>query len=156
MHLCLLEVVQSIIGLTCLSFELALDSINRVDLSRFFIIVWARHPDLIPNEVGCIVPELEEQLAGLPLLFIRAEEIIHSKQDMLQFSMFVHVLEVHDFSIPKDSDDDRPEQSSSSDDGDDGYPGHYASHGLLWPWPRIFRLAGDANDSGQPLPSLPR
>jgi hypothetical protein len=48
------------IGSSCLSFELALASVNRVDPSRFFVVAWAIHPDPIPNEVGFAVPEPEE------------------------------------------------------------------------------------------------
>jgi hypothetical protein len=59
-HLLLSKVVLAIIRSSCLSFELALDYVNRVDLSRFFVVAWARHPDLIPNGVGCLVPEPEE------------------------------------------------------------------------------------------------
>jgi hypothetical protein len=40
--------------------------VNREDLSCFFVVAWAIHPDLILNEVGCFVPKLEEQLIGLP------------------------------------------------------------------------------------------
>jgi hypothetical protein len=39
-------------------------------------------------------------------LFIREEEIIHSKRDKLQFQAFIQVLEVDDFTIPEDSNDD--------------------------------------------------
>jgi hypothetical protein len=40
------------------------------------------------------------------LLFLRAEELMHSKQDTLQFWVFVHVLEVHDFTISESSSDE--------------------------------------------------
>jgi hypothetical protein len=33
-------------------------------------------------------------------LFLQELELIHSKQDTLQFRAFIQVLEVHDFSIP--------------------------------------------------------
>jgi hypothetical protein len=59
-----------------------------------------------------------------------AEELIHSKQDTLHFRAFFHVLEVHDFSWPEESDDSdgdgQPPQLDSSNDGDDGYPGYNA------------------------------
>jgi hypothetical protein len=37
-------------------------------------------------------------------MFIREEEIVHAKQDTLQFCVIVHVLEVHNFSTPESSD----------------------------------------------------
>jgi hypothetical protein len=95
----------AIIGSVCLSFEPATASVNKEDLSRFFAVVWATHPNLIPNEV-CAVPEPEEQLVGVPPLFIQAEELVHSKQDVLHFRAFIHVLELHEFSLPEEDDDD--------------------------------------------------
>jgi hypothetical protein len=62
---------------------------SREDMSRFFIVARPTHPNLIPSEVGCTVPEPEENLAGLPPLFIREDEIIHSKQDALHFQAFI-------------------------------------------------------------------
>jgi hypothetical protein len=59
-HAWLPETVHTIIGSSCLSFDLTPTSINRADLSRFFIIASAIHPDLIPNEVKMVVPEPEE------------------------------------------------------------------------------------------------
>jgi hypothetical protein len=154
-HLLLSKVMLAIIGSSCLSFELALDYVNRVDLSRFFVVAWARHPDLIPNGVGCLVPEPEEQLAGVPPLFTLVEEIIHSKQDTLQFWVFVHVLKVHDFIVLEEYDDERLPCLDSSDDGDDVYRGYDVGRGLLTPWLRIFRLADEGDESGRLLPSLP-
>jgi hypothetical protein len=81
-HLWSREFVQEVIGSACLIFEPAPATTSREDMSRFFIVAWATHPDLIPNDVGCIVPELEELLVVLPPLFIGEEEIIHSNQDV--------------------------------------------------------------------------
>jgi hypothetical protein len=60
------ECIQTIISVSYLSFELAPALVNKEDLSCFFVVAWAIHPDLILNEVGCFVPKLEEQLIGLP------------------------------------------------------------------------------------------
>jgi hypothetical protein len=87
------------------------------------------------------VPEPEEQLAGLPPLFVRAEEILYSKQDMLQFRAF---------------DNKRSERSDSSEDDNDRCPCYNSGRGLRQPWPRIFRLAEEADETGRPLPSLPQ
>jgi hypothetical protein len=82
-HAWLSEGVQTIIGSSCLSFELVPTSVAKLDMSCFFVVAWAIHPDLIQNEVGCAIPEPEEQLIGVPPLFIREEELIHAKQDTL-------------------------------------------------------------------------
>jgi hypothetical protein len=57
-----------------------------------------------------------------PPLFIQASELIHFKSDMLQFWVFIRVIEVHDFTIPLNSDDDVLESSDDS-----------AGNGLLGP-----------------------
>jgi hypothetical protein len=67
------------------------------------------HPDLIPIEVGGMLPEPEVPFVeGEPPLFLQASEIIHSKRDTLQYRVLLHILEVHNFSPPRDSDDDAP------------------------------------------------
>jgi hypothetical protein len=43
--------------------------------------------------------------------------------------------------------------SSSSDDGNDGYPGYDAGSGLLWPWPLVYCLVTYADEVGNLLPS---
>jgi hypothetical protein len=73
------EIVQMIIDSSCLSFEIAPASLNREDLSHFFMVAWAIHPNLIPMEVGCMVPESKgEPIVSLWPLFLRADEIVHS------------------------------------------------------------------------------
>jgi hypothetical protein len=92
--------VQEILGS---SFESSPYSVDGSDLSSYLVVAWTRHPNLIPTEVGCVVPEPDE-----PSVVGHAEEIIHSKQDALQCCAFI---EVHDFS-PR-------EEDSNSDDDDD-------------------------------------
>jgi hypothetical protein len=89
-----------------------------------------------------------------PPLFICDQEIIQSKKDTLRFYALIWVLEVIDFSLPEESDDDQQHSSNSSNDGDDGYPGYDAGPGLLRPWPKICRLMGDTDGNGNQLPSL--
>jgi hypothetical protein len=60
---------ETIISSSCLSFELAPASVSRADMSRFLMVAWAIHLDLIPNEVGCTIPNLEELVVGLPHCF---------------------------------------------------------------------------------------
>jgi hypothetical protein len=92
--------MQMIIGTSCLNFKIAPASLNREDLSHFFVVAWAIHPNLILVEVGCMVPEPKrEPIIDVRPLFLWTDEIVHSKQDTLHFKAFVQVLEVHDFSI---------------------------------------------------------
>jgi hypothetical protein len=47
------------------------------DLSRFFVVTWSRHPDLIPVEVDCIVPEPPApSMVGQHPLYLPESEII--------------------------------------------------------------------------------
>jgi hypothetical protein len=48
-------------------------------MSRFFVVAWAIYPDINPNKVGCTIVEPEQQMVGLPPLFLREEELVHSK-----------------------------------------------------------------------------
>ncbi|OEL38323.1 hypothetical protein BAE44_0000658 [Dichanthelium oligosanthes] len=125
---------------------------SRADLSCFLVVAWAVHPDLIPQEVMCVVPEPEVPFVeGESPLFLRASELVHSKRDSLQFIAIVHLLEVHDFSLPSDSNDS---SGSSDSSGADGLPRSGSTH--LKPWPRMYNLAGRLSPSGEPWPSLPR
>jgi hypothetical protein len=121
-----------------LIFDVAPVSATSFDLSQFLVTAWARHPDLTPNEVGGIILEpVEPFIEHAPPLFLSSSELVHSKCDTLQFRIFIRVLEVHDYSIPEDSDDDPSE--SSDDSGGDGIPGPQPSLGSsLFPWWRIF------------------
>jgi hypothetical protein len=149
------SMVHAFIGSACWNLEIILASTNRTDLSRFFVVAWAIHPDLIPNEVGFAIPEPEEPFQeGVPPLFLHALELIHSKLDSLQYRAIIHVLEVHDFSLLDDSDDDEDQvDSDSSDSGGDGLPPMGLSS--LCPWPRLFCHCGPSDEDGNPLPSLP-
>jgi hypothetical protein len=47
-------------------------------------------------------------------MHLRASELIHSRKDMLQYRVFIHVLEVDDYSpVDDSSDDDFPSQPDS-------------------------------------------
>jgi hypothetical protein len=39
------KIVQTIIDSFCLGFEITLASLNREDLSRFFVVTWSIHPN---------------------------------------------------------------------------------------------------------------
>jgi hypothetical protein len=113
-------------------------------------IAWAVHPDLILVEVGCIIPEPEEPFVECePPLFLSASELIHSKQDTLQFRAFIQIVEIHDFNRSDSSSDDSGD--SSSDSGTDRILGLWGGSSL-WPWPCVYRCVGEF---GAPWPSLP-
>jgi hypothetical protein len=119
------------------------------NLSSFLVVVWAQHPDLIPTEVGCSIPEpVEPFVEAKPSLFIRASEVIHDKCDLLHFCAFIHILVVHDFNPP----------SSSEEDGgpfsEEEYPGYVLSPSILRPWPRVHGLITGVGPSGDPWPAL--
>jgi hypothetical protein len=107
-HLLSTKIVHAIIGSACLCFKLAPAFVSVDDMSRFFIVAWATHPDIIPNKVGCAILEPEEEeLAGLPpSSSMRRRSSIRSKTH----STFV---------------------TSSKFEGDKGYSGHDAGPRLL-------------------------
>jgi hypothetical protein len=135
------ETAQDIIGLAYRVFELAPSMVNKSDMTSFMVVVWVVHPDLIPREVGCIIPEPEESfIEGKPPPVLDALEIIHYKRHTLQFQTPLHILEVHDFSLPSELDEDFPGRDvpdSSDDSGDDDYPGYDPGHSSLCPWPGV-------------------
>jgi hypothetical protein len=85
-------------------------------------------------------------------LFLQELELIHSKQDTLQFRAFIQVLEVHDFSIPGV---DISEDSSSESDADD-YPWFDPGRGsgLHRSWPRVFHHVAGVSSSREAWPTL--
>jgi hypothetical protein len=97
------------------------------------------------------VPFLERE----PLLFLSLSELIHSRCDTLQFRVFVHVLEVHDYMTSEGSNDDSSD--SSGDSSADSLRGPTPSSGSsLCPWPRIYWVASDWISLSRELwPSLP-
>jgi hypothetical protein len=59
-----------VVGSSCLVFETAPSSADGSDMSRFLAVVWTIHPDLIPREVGCVIPEAVEPVCGAPAVAI--------------------------------------------------------------------------------------
>jgi hypothetical protein len=51
------ETTQAIVGSSYVIFEPALRSLDGSDMLHFLLVAWEIHPDLIPREVGCIIPE---------------------------------------------------------------------------------------------------
>jgi hypothetical protein len=153
-HVWSLEVAHQVVGSSYLIFDVSPISREGTDMSKFIVAAWSLHLDLIPSEVGCIVPEPEEpSIVGQRPLFLRAEEIIHSKQNSLQFRAFMKIVENHDFSPHADSYDD----SSSSDDDSmgDSLPGPLAPTPLR-PRSKVYSLGSDSSSSGAPWSSLPK
>jgi hypothetical protein len=154
-HMWSVETIQEIVGSSCLVSEVSPRSLDQSDLSRFLVVVWARHLDLIPTEVACSVPEpVDPFVNAQPPLFLTAHEIIHSKCNLLHFRAFVHIVEVHDFNLleSSDNDDRRP---PSSDSSDDEYPGFDHGQGNLRPWPKVSRFVSDNGSTSSSWPLLP-
>jgi hypothetical protein len=152
-HAWSVETAQPIVGLSCLIVEVSLRSLNGEDLSRYMAVAWCLHPDLIPTEVGCVIPEPEvPSVEREPPLFLLASEIIHSKKDALQFHAFIHTIEIHDFTSLNSSDDDSG--MASSDSEADNNPGHDYASGSLQPWPKVYRCVSESSYD-EPWPSLP-
>jgi hypothetical protein len=83
------------VGSSYFIFDVSLASAGGSDMSQSLVAAWAIHLDLIPNEVGCVVPELTEPfiVRHLPL-FPWASKFIHAKHDMLGFHALVKILGV--------------------------------------------------------------
>jgi hypothetical protein len=72
-HIWSLDTIQAIIGSSCLMFKASPQSLEGSDLSSFFVVAWARHPNLIPTEVGCSIPKPVKPFVEVePLLFLHA------------------------------------------------------------------------------------
>jgi hypothetical protein len=154
-HVWSVQTIQEFVGSSCLVFEVSPRSLDQSDLSSFLVVVWARHPDLIPTEVGCSVPEpVEPFVEAEPPLFLRAEEIIHSSSNLLHFQALIRTIEVHGLNPPESSDDDDG-RSPSSDSSEEDYPGYDPGRGSSQPWPRVSRSATGINSAREPWPSLP-
>jgi hypothetical protein len=153
-HVWSLDTIQAVSGSSCLVFEAAPQSMDGSDLSSFMVVAWARHPDLIPTEVGCSIPEpVEPFIERESLLFLRASEVIHSMCNLLHFRAYIRVLETHDFTPPADFDDEGNHGGSSSSSEED-YPVYDPRCGILQPWPRVHKLAPGRSPSGEPWLSL--
>jgi hypothetical protein len=135
-----LDTAQLVVGSSCLIFDTAPSLADGSDMSHFLAVAWAVHPDLISTEVRCMFLELEQPfLERAPPLFLSASEIIHAKQGTLQLRVFIMIVEILDFTIPLDSDDDQSD--SNKDSANDGIPGPSPSLStLLRPWPKVYRL----------------
>jgi hypothetical protein len=137
-HVWSMEVAQTIVGSSCLIFDASPASADGSNMSQFLAVAWVVHPNLIPNEVGCIVPEPQEPFVDRQLpLFLRASEINHSKRDTLGFRALMKILEVHKFSPQAGSSDDGSSSELSSSSGGDRYP-RPVRHSSLRPWPVMY------------------
>jgi hypothetical protein len=157
-HVWSVECAQVIIGSSCLCFEPGLQSVSMTDMTCFYLVIWTIHLDLIP--VRSIVLFLSRsghrRWEPPPPTLPRTKELIHSKRDTLQYRILIHVLEVHDFSPLFNFDDDSSTPSDSSNDSNgDGLPSRNPGTSSLWPWIRIYRLAGHPNAYDSHLPALP-
>jgi hypothetical protein len=123
------ETVQIIIASACLNFEIVLALLNIADLFRFFVVAWAIHLNLISVEVGCVVLEPE------------GESVIRVHSSSLgQKSSCIRSKTPSNFGCScmcwrsMTSPSRKAPPTSSSDDGDDGYPVYDVGRGLLQLW----------------------
>jgi hypothetical protein len=56
-HMWSISTTQEVLGSSTLIFNTTLASTVASNLLQFLVATWAKHSDLIPNEVGCIVLE---------------------------------------------------------------------------------------------------
>jgi hypothetical protein len=128
---------QKVLGSSELIFDVVTVSASFVDLSQFLVMTWVKQPDLFPNEVGGIVPELVALFVERePPRFLSSSELIHSRCDTLQFCDFIRVLEVHDYRISEGSNDYSSDSSGDSSNDSLRVPAP-SSGSSLHPWPRI-------------------
>jgi hypothetical protein len=129
-HAWSLQTTQEAMGSLCLIFDVMPHTSDASVMSEFLAAAWTVHPDLIPVEVGCIIPESQEPFIDRhPPLFLRSSEIVHSKRDTLGFRVFMKIIEIHNFSPPAYSEDDSSDPGSDS--GGDGLPGSGGPNDIL-------------------------
>jgi hypothetical protein len=150
-HVWSLQTTQEAVGSSCLIFDVMPHTTDNWT-SEFLVAAWMIHPDLILVEVECIIPEPQEPFVERQLhLFLRSLKIVHSERDMLNFQVFIKIIEIHDFSPPTDYDDDSSD--SGSDSSGDGLPGPGGSGDILQ-WPHIYCLTDESSPVEEPWPSL--
>lgn len=139
----------------CVNLTLAPAHVVGNDKKRLYAVAWCIHPYLVPTQKLVLIPEPEEPLEP-GILFLRPEEVIHFKQDVLWYRVQVRLIEYQDWNPDSDSSDDDfyNYHVDSADCGDEDYPGSYRSH-RRGPWPRTTRLeeGGGTGPNGH-LPSL--
>jgi hypothetical protein len=155
-HVWSVEVIQAILGSSCLVFDVDPRSRDELEMDNFIVVAWASDPELILTGIGFSIPELVNlPEVGVTPLFLWASEIIHSLCNLLHYHAIVNVLEIHDFSTPLSSDSEGGRRGSDSGPDDDGYPGYYQGHNFLDSWSVVRCYATGARPSGLPWPSLP-
>jgi hypothetical protein len=129
-HVWSIDVMQGILGSSCLIFDTSPRSLSDEDMSCFLVAAWCSDHPFIPTEVGFSVPELVAPFreGELPL-FLHASEIIHSSCDLLHYWTIINVLEYHDFTTPPSSDDGSADGFGGGSD-DEEYPGYSPGWGF--------------------------
>jgi hypothetical protein len=87
-----MKTAQIILGNDCSNLVAALANIGDNDRSSFYVVAWCMHPDLIPTERLIFIPEPPKPYVERGL-FIRPEELIHSKKDGLWYRVGVDIVE---------------------------------------------------------------
>ncbi|CAN6237908.1 unnamed protein product [Urochloa humidicola] len=112
---------QIILGSACSNLTEAPPHIAGNDRRSLFVAAWCIHPNLVPTEKMILIPEPQEpHVPGN--LFLKQEEIIHSKQDGLRYLVRVRIVEFQDWNDESDSSDGgTPPDCFDSSDNED-YP----------------------------------
>ncbi|CAL5070849.1 unnamed protein product [Urochloa decumbens] len=127
---------QIALGMACSGLVQAPDELAGDNLRFLHVAAWCVHPDLIPAEKLMFIPEPQDTSGG-GNLFLRPEEIIHSKHDGLWYRVEIRILEVQDWA----------DESSSSSSEDEDYPGFRQRH-RRQPWPRSHHPDQSAQGHG--------
>ncbi|CAL5091646.1 unnamed protein product [Urochloa decumbens] len=141
-----MNTAQIVLNSACSNLEEVPPTMAGDNKRSIFMAAWCIHPDLIPVEKLVYIPEPPEQhVPGN--LFLRPEEVIHSKKEGLWYRVEVRLWEVQDWN------DDSSDDSSEDDD----YPGfrHCNRRG---PWPKTTRFqdAAGGGASGGAGPGIAR
>jgi hypothetical protein len=85
-HVWSIEVIQQILGLSCLVFDSTPRSRDGSDMASFIVVTWACDLDLIPTEVGfSILEPVEPFEEAVPPLFLQTSEAIQYKCNLLHY-----------------------------------------------------------------------
>lgn len=118
-------------------------------IGRNFLCAWCIDPDLVPVEKMMFLPEPPEPYEECGL-FLRPQEIIHSRHDGLWYRVHVRIVEIQDWNLSSNSSDDGTPPNNFDNEEDEDYPG-MTQRCRSKPWPKETRFDDDgAGSSGGP------
>jgi hypothetical protein len=148
------DVMQGILGSSCLIFDSSPRLLSSEDLSCFLLRHDAATRPSSPLRSGFSFQSWGALFReGEPPLFLRASEIIHSSCDLLHYQAIINVLKYHDFSTLPSSDHGSADGSDRSSN-DEEYSGYDAGQWFLNSWLATHQFVSGSNPAGVPWPSL--